>query len=312
MWLWPFGKKEDKVKKHRFAEEYKDYVNRKRRERTKPEEEILKDLPELEEIKKRSDKVEKESVKKNFIPEWIKFGISGFDDLIEKGIPKGSAILIAGGPGSGKTIFCLQTLYQASLNREKCLYISFEESSERLKQHMRDFGWNVDDVEARGFLKIFRVDPFKISRSVEALLAEAKGELLIRMEQMPELIPKKFQPNRIVLDSLSALGAAFSGRETHYRIYIEQLFRFFERIGVTSFLISETDQIPTSYSRTGVEEFLADGVIVFYNVKRKNSRVRAVEILKMRGAKHEKKIVPFEITNAGMIVYPTEPVFMEE
>ena len=51
------------------------------------------------------------------------------------------------------------------------------------------------------------------------------------------------------------------------RIYIEQLFRFLEGSGATSFLITETEQIPKIFSRSGVEEFLADGVIVLYNLK---------------------------------------------
>ena len=41
-------------------------------------------------------------------------------------------------------------------------------------------------------------------------------------------------------------------------------------------------------------------------------RVRAVEILKLRGAKHEKKIVPFEVGDGGITVFPNEPIFVEE
>jgi circadian clock protein KaiC len=204
----------------------------------------------------------------------------------------------------------LQTLYNLASKGSKCLYVSFEESEERLRSHMRDFGWDVDAVEKKGNLKIMRIDPFKISRMVEALLAKAKGELLIELEDLYETLPHDFKAKVIVFDSLSALAAAFSGGDQNYRIYIEQLFKLFERMGVTSFLISETDQVPSSYSRTGVEEFLADGVFVFYNVKRENDRVRAIEILKLRGAKHKSKIVPFEMKRNGIVVYPTEPVFM--
>jgi KaiC/GvpD/RAD55 family RecA-like ATPase len=335
MW-WPFGnrkEKEKRIKEKRFQEEYDDYVKRKEKERASGDSSVKK-LPDIDEILNRStmaadvaDELVRRGMRKDLAEKvmdfikssekeqplgWIKIGVPGFDEMLENGVPKGSSLLVAGGPGSGKTILCLQTLVYAANNGEKCLYISFEESVARLKQHMRDFGWNVDELEEKGLLKVIRMDPFKISRGVEAMLAKAKGELLIDMNELPDLFPGGFKPNRIVLDSLSALGAAFLEGETGYRIYIEQLFRFFEKIGVTSFLISETGHVPTVYSRTGIEEFLADGVIVFYNVRRGNMRVRAIEILKMRGARHEKKIVPFEIGNNGITIFPTEPIFMEE
>ncbi len=309
--MWPFGKNEKEVKEKRFEEEYEDYVKRKKEERGKDESKILKTLPDLEEVKKRAS-LPTDSAKKRSANQWVTTGVSGFDELLAKGVPRGVSILVAGGPGSGKTVFCLQTLYSKAVEGKKGIYISFEESEDRLYQHMKEFGWKTDEIIKKDLLRVYRVDPFKISRAVEALLAKSKGELLIKMEDIPELIPKNFNPDFIVLDSLSALGAAFIGKESGYRVYIEQLFKFLEKRGVTSFLISETDQVPTTYSRTGVEEFLADGVIVFYNTKKSNSRVRAVEILKMRGAKHEKKIVPFEITDKGIVVYPNEPVFMED
>jgi len=175
------------------------------------------------------------------------------DGLVEEGIPKGSSVLIAGGAGSGKTIMCLQILYNAAKKGEKCLYMSFEESRERLIQHMEDFGWNPRELEERGNLIIKQFNTFDIIRSVDALLAKARGELLI--DVMPVILPENFKPDRIVVDSLTAIASAFTGKRENYRSYIEQLFRFFEQIGATSFMITETAQIPTQYSPTGVEEF---------------------------------------------------------
>src|ERR1041385_1186452 len=71
--------------------------------------------------------------------EYIGTGVSGIDELFEQGMPRGSSILIVGGPGSGKTIFCLQSLYEAAKAGERVLYITMEETPERLKKHMADF-----------------------------------------------------------------------------------------------------------------------------------------------------------------------------
>jgi KaiC/GvpD/RAD55 family RecA-like ATPase len=114
----------------------------------------------------------------------------------------------------------------------------------------------------------------------------------------------------VVVDSLSAISAAFVGKEETYRIYIEQLFRLLENIGATSFLITESTDIPTKLTESGVEEFLADGVIIVYNVQRGNTRESAIEILKLRGASFQKKIVAMQIQGKkGIVVYPEHEVF---
>ncbi len=239
--------------------------------------------------------------------EFIKTGIPGFDELFEHGIPKSNTVIIAGGTGSGKTILCLQTLFNRALRGEKCLYMSFEESEEHLKQHLLDFGWDPDKVKKN--LMIKRFSSFDITRSVDAMLMKEKGELLIDVE--PVIFPSGFKPSFVVVDSLTAIASAFTGKEDSYRVYIEQLFRFFEKKGVTSFLITETKQIPEIFSASGVEEFLADGVIVLYAIKRGNIRENAIEVLKMRGEHHQKKIVAMQISDKGITVFPEQEVFGE-
>jgi len=227
-------------------------------------------FPEDEEKGKKHKKTGKE---------YVKTDVPGFDKLFENGIPKGSSVLIAGGAGSGKTIFCLQILFNKAKEGKKCFYMSFEESEARLIEHMNGFGWDSKKLIESGNLKVQRFNPFDITRNVDALLAKQKGELLIDID--PVLLPKDFKPDFIVLDSLTAIASAFTAKEDSYRIYIEQLFRFFEKIGCTTLLITETEQIPKIFSATGVEEFLADGVIVLYNIKRADGSENAIEVLKM-------------------------------
>lgn len=260
----------------------------------------------IKEIVKRADH------KKVVSGEWVKTNIPGFDELFEKGIPEGTSILIAGGAGSGKTIMCLQILNNAALRGEKGLYISLEESELRLRKHMHDFGWNPEEFEKKGLLKIERIKPFEIARQVEALLAKERGELKMNVGEIGELIPRNFKPKWIIIDSLTALAAAFKDDETNYRVYVEQLFLYLEGLDATSFLISETEQIPVTFSKTGVEEFLADGVVVLYNIRHRNVRENAIEVLKLRGAKHEKKIVAMQILSGkGIVVYPEQEVFSD-
>lgn len=259
-------------------------------------------------VKKKVKKLKKRDIKSN---NRLLTGISGLDVLINEGIPKGSSILIAGGPGSGKTLLSLQILNNIAKKEGNGLYLSLEESPEKLKEHMKDFGWNPEDLEKNNKLRIMRVDPFLISRGVEARLAKERGELKMSINEITGLVPKGFKPDWIVIDSLTALSAAFKDADTNYRIYIEQLFRYLENIGVTSLLISETNDLPAIYSKAGVEEFLADGVIVLYNIKHENIRENAIEILKLRGTAHKKVIVAMQILEHGIEIYPDQEIFKE-
>jgi len=240
--------------------------------------------------------------------DFVKTDVPGFDELFTDGIPRGSSVLVEGGPGSGKTVFCLQLAKNFCKQGKKVLYMSFEEPEARLKVHMHSFGADPEEYEKKHLLYIKRFNALDIARSVEALLSEAKKELLVEVQ--PVLIPKDFQPDYVLIDSLTSIGSAFSGEESRFRIYMEQLFRYLEGHNITSFLIRETSapsHIGTTFFEKGeAVSFLSDGIISLYNVfYRGKERKRAIEILKMRGAGFSRKVVEAEIiVNKGIIVYP--------
>jgi circadian clock protein KaiC len=250
--------------------------------------------------------------------EYIKTGIPGFDKLFKHGIPKGSPVILAGGTGSGKTIFCLQLLAHQAAQGKNCYYMSFEESKEKLIEHMDEFGWDPEKLIQSGKIKIRRFltseiyyydKDSKIGGEIQAMMTKDVDPLLMELEPLAVTEETGFKPDFIIIDSLTSISSTFKGKEQSYRFYIERLFRFFEKIGSTNFLITETKQIPEVFSPTGVEEFLADGVIVFYSIRKNNIRENAVEVLKMRGETHEKKIVAMQITDKGIVVHPDQEVF---
>ncbi len=245
--------------------------------------------------------------------EIVKIGVPGFDQLFrEGGIIRGASVLVEGGPGTCKTIFALQTLYNAAREGHDCVYLTLEEAPERLLKHLLDFGFEVKEMKregdsiflraGQGKLALKRLEPIAIARSVEALLEKAAGRLSLDVGVVLDLIPQGFDPYMLALDSISAMATAFSGKIEQYRIYIEQLFRYFEKLNVTRFLIAEVEEAAVRFSRTGVEEFLADGIIAFYYYKAGEDRIRAVEIVKMRGSSHSSHVVPLYITKHGLVV----------
>jgi len=235
--------------------------------------------------------------------------IPGFDELFKnKGIPRGNSVMIAGGPGTGKSTLCRQICVNQIKQGKRCMYVSFEEGKDRIVQSLEAFGWNVNDAIERGDFLIQNINPLDILRMKFGSLGGSGSATELSYKITPLVIPKGFDPEVIVVDSLTAIIAASVTKEKNYRVYLQQLFSFFEDTGSTSFLISETDPLPTRFSDSGIEEFLADGIIVLYNVKVEDQRKNAIEILKMRYGKHMKKIVSMEITNTGIQVHPDQSV----
>ncbi len=241
---------------------------------------------------------------------FLRTGSVGLDSLFSNGVPVGCSVIIEGGPGSGKTVFCLNLAHNFAKAGLKTLYMSFEEPEERLVSHTINFGWNVQPLMDKGLLRIKRFSALDIARSVEALLTEAKKELLIDVQ--PILIPKDFVPDVVLIDSLTAISSAFSGEKYRFRIYMEQLFRYLENNKITSFLIRETPRPTHLGGGMSVEDeavsFLSDGIICVYSVfYDEGKRGRAIEVLKMRGEEFESKIVELQIVNKqGVVVNPNK------
>jgi KaiC/GvpD/RAD55 family RecA-like ATPase len=233
--------------------------------------------------------------------EILKVGVSKFDDLIgDKGLERNSTILISGGCGTGKTTFALQSLYFGALNGQKSIFISFEEEPEKIKAHMmKNFGWDFQALEKKKLVKFIKLDPIKTARKVEASRFRESGTLRIKVA--PLKLP--FTPDRLVVDSLSALSIAFEAEE-NYRRYIRHLFETLESYNSINFVLTETEQDPKIYSRAGIEEFLADGVVVLYNIKIKGRRRMALEILKLRSSSHAKRLIPYRLTSKGVDILP--------
>ena len=97
--------------------------------------------------------------------DFLKTGISGLDELFsEGGIPKGNAVLLAGGAGTGKSTFCRQICYNLVSQGKKCMYVSCEEPIDRIEKSMQNFGWNIKKYKDSGNFLIQKINPLDILR----------------------------------------------------------------------------------------------------------------------------------------------------
>jgi len=194
----------------------------------------------------------------------------------------------------------------AAKQGKRCVYLSFEEPADHLRQHMKDFGWDPTPLERKGLVHIQRVSPVDVERQIEALVEKSRGELLIDVKPIIFSSPEKI--DYVFVDSLTAIESMFSGKEENYRTYVEQFFRLLEDMQCASFLIAENTE-HFKHETDNTEEFLADGIIILYNLQQGSSRTSALEIFKMRGSNFSKKIIPFTIGDAGITAYPDDEVF---
>jgi len=223
----------------------------------------------------------------------IPSGIPGFDKLIDGGFVKGSINLISGGPGTGKTIFSMQFLYEGITKfKENGLFISFEENLNGLKNDAAVFDWDFPELEKQGKCKFLTFKPLNNPSLTSDLVR----------------IIKKNDIKRVVIDSVSVFSMAFRGDPFKLRKELYSLCDLLEELGCTTLLTGEIAgeaplDVSTSggmLSRDGLIEFIADSVITLHNSGIGGEADRAIRVLKMRRTKHEKSPIPMDIHMKGV------------
>ena len=226
-------------------------------------------------------------------------GIPGFDFIAEGGLPRGRSTLVSGTAGSGKTVLGSQFLACGIAQYgEPGVFVSFEDRPDDIRRNMRGFGWEIERWEREG--KWLFVDAtVEADEPVEIVGEFDLGALLSRIEHAVRKVGAK----RVTLDSLNALFIQFADKG----LLRAELFRIvsrLKRMGTTVLFTGERVEDYGEVSRHGIEEFVADNVIILRNVLADERRRRTIEILKFRGARHERGEVPFTITRDGIVVIP--------
>lgn len=236
-------------------------------------------------------------------------GIPGFDYIADGGLPKGRTALVAGSAGSGKTIFASQFLAAGIRQHdENGVFITFEEQPLDIRRNMISFGWDIARWEEEGAWTFVDASP-EPSHEMMVVGDYDFGALLARIEHAIRAVNAK----RVVLDSI---GAVFSVFDSSSRIRHE-LFRIasaLREMGVTTVLTAERkEEYGGPIALYGVEEFVADNVIILRNVLEDEKRRRTMEILKFRGTTHKKGEYPFTIMpHDGIIVIPLSAIELKQ
>ena len=223
----------------------------------------------------------------------IPTGVAGFDELVEGGVPAQSLILLAGNAGAGKSTFARQFLVEGAMNGEPGVYVTLQENPEEIQEQMRLFGWPVDDLIQKNMLHIVQPELY----NYDALLTAIEDAI------------DRVKAKRLVVDSISFIGMYFED-QFKIRKALMNLSNLLKKLDCTTVAISEIPEGENTLSAYGVEEYVADSVIVLYFTKKGNMFIRAIAVRKMRSTKHSAKIHPVDIERpGGMVVYPSEEIF---
>jgi circadian clock protein KaiC len=231
--------------------------------------------------------------------EKLRTGISSLDIIAKGGLPKNRTTLISGTAGSGKTVFAVHFLAAGIELGEPGVFVTFEESAADVRRNMQSFGWDLAQWEEEGKLCFVDASPDPQIDTVESGEFDL-GALVARIQNAVS----KVKATRVSVDSL---GAVFSQFEDQAMVRGE-LFRIasaLKAMGVTAVLTAERADDHGPVARFGVEEFIADNVMILRNALEDETRRRTIEILKFRGCDHQKGEYPFTIIpEGGVIVIP--------
>jgi circadian clock protein KaiC len=216
-------------------------------------------------------------------------GVSKLDELLGEGIPRGSALLVSGVAGTGKTVLGLELIYRGALAGEKGIVFSFEETAERLLSSARAFGWDFETQIEKGMIELVFIPQPDIL---------VESHLLMMQERV-----EKMGAKRIALDSLSV----FLHKVDDPQICREKTFQLasiVQNAGAVGFFTTDVPYGSEKISRFGVEETVVDGVIILSAVEERFERHRYLEVYKLRNTAHLKGRHNMVIDKSGIDIFP--------
>lgn len=215
-------------------------------------------------------------------------GSESLDRILGNGVPRGALMVIAGHPGTGKTVLAQQTVFANATPEQPALYLTtFSEPLPKVVRYLEGFAF---------------FDPERMYNSVDycdlGQRVEEEG-----IEALPDLVTGMLQERAadlVVIDSFKALHD-LGTRPDVFRMVVFRLARAFASLGVTALWLGEYDETETArYPEFAV----ADAVVELANRSHGVRDERTIRVLKMRGGEPLPGEHTFTIKSNGLNVFP--------
>lgn len=229
----------------------------------------------------------------------VSTGIAGFDALVEGGIPRGSLVLLAGNPGAGKTSFSARYLYYGATRLdEPGIYVSFAESRDTFCANAKRMGMDFEPLEKQHKFEFLDFGTPTVEKGAGDILTITLGEI------------GKTKAKRLVIDSFSALAQSFRLPIEARAVLHTVLGKMVRLAGATTLLVVEKP-IGENKQGTGIEEFVADGVVTLTLRPGKGNLGRKIQVVKMRGTRANTRVHSYEIGDDGVSISDPEVVMVD-
>jgi circadian clock protein KaiC len=222
--------------------------------------------------------------------------ITGLDEVLEGGLPRGRTTLASGGPGSGKTVLGLEFLWSGAMAGEPGVFVTLEERAKAIRQNALSMGWDLAALEKTGKVaiveaRLFGEEVISGDFDIQGLLAIMGGHI------------KRIRAKRVVVDALDALLRVFNDprreRDELYRLHewlIDQ-----ELTNVLTAKIHRDGEAAIQYEFL---DFMADCVIRLDHRVIGQVATRRLRVIKYRGSGFGTNEYPYVIGNQGIVLFP--------
>lgn len=222
-------------------------------------------------------------------------GIVGFDSITDGGLPSGRVTLLLGGPGTGKTVFALQTLVNGARDHaEPAIFVAFEENSRQIVQNGATFGWDLPALEReRLFFLDARLSPTTVN-SGEFDLSALLAALGAKVDEMGA--------RRVVFDGLDVLLTLLDDRAAERR-EVYRIYEWLQERGLTGIITAKADEAGgSSADRYSFMQFMVDCVVLLQHRLADRVSLRTVRVMKYRGSGFRENEFPLVISHQGIDV----------
>ncbi len=214
----------------------------------------------------------------------ISSGVPDLDEMRGGGYFQDSIILATGATGTGKTMLVSKFVEDAYRNNERAILFAYEESRAQLLRNATSWGIDFEKMESDGLLKIICAYPE--STGLEDHLQIIKSQI------------EEYKPSRMAIDSLSALARGVSLNA--FRQFVIGVTGYAKQEEIAGFFTNTAEEFMGSHSITDSHiSTITDTILLLQYVEIRGEMARAVNVFKMRGSWHDKRIREFIITKDG-------------
>ena len=239
----------------------------------------------------------------------VKTGIPGFDDLVEGGLPRNFNVLVTGAPGTGKTIFGIQYLYNGAKNGENGVYISLDSPRERIIAQSKVLGMDLESLEKEKKILLLEIPTDMVVVNIFEMINSAVQSVGAKRLVFDNLINFAININQFVIpvkykiENSAAQGngdpskSSYQGDNSKRITYL--LINELSKFGTTNIIITASAENDEKMTADGVSEYACDGVTRLHAVEGEEN-FNTLNITKMRLTNVNRGLYNFRIGQGGI------------